>query len=112
MPISRKRNIEAAILALAPSIPVRDLAEIAAHALASKGLSKAAPEKAAWLSLVAYVRHNFTEYEALLDDGYGAEAARHFCVEPTNTVLARWGARRLVDGSAADDEVEGVSPAG
>lgn len=104
MPISRKRNIEAAILALAPSIPVRDLAEVAAHALASKGLGTAVPEKAAWLSLVAYVRHNFTEYEAMLDDGYGVEAARHFCLEATNRVLAQWGARRLVDGSAADGE--------
>ena len=36
------------------------------HAIDSRGLSVASPEIAAWLSLVAYVRHTFTDYDELL----------------------------------------------
>ncbi len=103
MPVARKRSIEQAILALAPSIPARDLAEVTAHALTSRGLRTAAPENAAWLSLVAYVRHNFTEYESMLEEGYGVEAARHFSLEPMNALLAQWGARRLVSAEDAGE---------
>ena len=102
MPLDRKRAIEAATLALAPRIPAHELAEVTAHALHSPGLRNAAPESAAWLSLVAYVRHAHTDYEAMLEDGYGVEAARHFCRDAINDVLRDWGAVRLVSG--ADDE--------
>lgn len=56
----------------------------------------AAPETAAWLSLIAYVRHVFTEYDALLAEGYGHESARFFVLDHTNAVLAEWGVRRRV----------------
>ena len=35
------------------------------HAVDSRGLSIASTETAAWLSLVAYVRHTFTDYSQL-----------------------------------------------
>lgn len=101
MVIDRKRGIEAALLQLVPHVPARDLAAVAAQALASRGLKTAAPEHVAWLSLVAYVRHNFTDYDAMLDEGYGVEAARHFCLPALNDVLAEWGARRQVGGEDA-----------
>lgn len=100
MQIARKRGVEAAILALVPHIPARDLAEVAAQALYSRGLHTASPEAAAWLSLVSYVRHNFTDYDAMLAEGYGIEAARHFCLDALNAALADWGARRRVSGEA------------
>jgi hypothetical protein len=36
------------------------------------------PEAAAWLSLVAYARHVFTDYDALLQEHYDQESARFF----------------------------------
>ncbi len=66
------------------------------HALDSPGLRTAAPEAAAWLSLVAYIRHALTEYDALLAEGYDPDSARFFVVEPMNEVLEGWGARRRV----------------
>jgi hypothetical protein len=36
------------------------------HAVDSRGLSVAEPETAAWLSLVAYVRRTFTDYDEIL----------------------------------------------
>jgi hypothetical protein len=102
MPVERKRSIEAAVLALAPEIPAHELAEVTAHALHSRGLRTAAAPTAAWLSLVAYVRHAHTDYEAMLADGYDVEAARHFCLDDLNAVLRGWGAVRQVSG--ADEE--------
>lgn len=103
MPIDRKRAIEGAILAFAPHIPAHDLAEVAAHALHSAGLRKASPEAAAWLSLVAYVRHAHSDYESMLNEGYGVEAARHFCLDAMNAVLRQWGAKRQVSSADRDD---------
>ena len=70
------------------------------HALDSAGLRTAAPEAAAWLSLVAYIRHAHTEYDSLLAEGYDQDSARFFVLEPMNEVLEAWGARRRV----AEDE--------
>lgn len=93
---ARRQAIEECLRRLAPGIPRHDEAEVIGHALSSPGLRKAAPEKAAWLSLVAYLRHTYTDYEELLKDGYGAEAARHFCRDQINAVLAAWGCRKTV----------------
>ncbi len=59
-----------------------------------EGLRQALPEAAAWLSLVAYVRHVFTEYDDLLQQGYDEESARHFVAGDIEAVLSGWGARR------------------
>ena len=64
------------------------------HALDSRGLRQAAPEEAAWLSLVAYVRHVFTDYDALRDQGYDEDSARFFIAEEIEAVLKRWGVQR------------------
>ncbi len=69
------------------------------HACNRPGLRGAAPEVAAWLSLVSYVRHVFTDYDALLAEGYDLESARFFVVEEINDVLMRWGVvRRIARG--------------
>ena len=70
------------------------------HALDSKGLRNAAPETAAWLSLVAYVRHVFTDYDELLTQGYDRESARHFVIDDMTARLTEWGVRR----SFGDDD--------
>ena len=45
------------------------------HAVDSRGLSTASSETAAWLSLVPYVRHTFTDYDELLAEGYDPDSA-------------------------------------
>jgi hypothetical protein len=67
------------------------------HALDSRGLKAGAPESAAWLSLVAYVRHAFTDYDDLLAQGYDQDSARHFVVAEMDAVLAEWGVRRRLN---------------
>jgi hypothetical protein len=91
----RKRSeIESALRRLAPQIPPHEFASVVDHALDSPGLKLASPENAAWLSLVAYVRHTFTAYDELLGEGYDQESARFFVASEIEAVLADWGVRR------------------
>jgi hypothetical protein len=62
-------------------------------------LRHAAPENAAWLSLIAYIRHALTEYDALLDEGYDQASARHFVAPEIEAILTRWGVRRPLASS-------------
>jgi hypothetical protein len=101
--VGRRADVEAALSRLAPAIPPHEASVVADHAMDSPGLATAAPETAAWLSLVAYVRHVFTDYDDLLDDGYDQDSARHFVLDEMRAVLAGWGVRRPVD--AGEDTV-------
>ncbi len=62
--MNRRAAIEGAVRILAPRIPRHEFEAVTDHALGSRGLQAAAPETAAWLSLVAFVRHAFTDYDA------------------------------------------------
>lgn len=96
--MSRRALIAESLSALIPLAPQGDRHLILDHAEDSPGLGKAAPAKAAWLSLIAFVRHNYTDYDTLLADGYDVLSARHFCLAQINDVLQAWGCRRLVSG--------------
>ena len=52
---------------------------------------------AAWLAAVAHVRHQWTDYHQLLDDGYDRDSARFFVINQTNAKLTEWRATRLLD---------------
>lgn len=90
----RREAIEAALRHLAPKIPPHEFGAVTDHALDSEGLVSAAPEEAAWLSLVAYVRHVFTDYDDRLAQGYDRDSARHFVAEEMAAMLREWGVRR------------------
>ena len=92
--MSKRTVIEDALRRLAPKIPSHEFGAVVDHALDSRGLRPASPETAAWLSLVAYVRHRLTEYDDLLAQGYDQDSARFFVAEPIEEVLAAWGVRR------------------
>ena len=92
--------VEAALRHLAPRIPAHEFGAVIDHALDSPGLRSASPENAAWLSLVAYVRHTLTEYDDLLAQGYDQDSARFFVADEMRATLARWGVRRPL---SADD---------
>lgn len=99
---ARRDRIAEALRVIAPGVPTFDRAAILDHAEDSAGLKSAAPQSAAWLSLVAYVRHTYTEYDDLLAEGYDADSARHFVLDAINEVLEEWGCRRRVSGDATD----------
>jgi hypothetical protein len=92
--IPKRAAIDAALLRLAPAIPPHERTAVVDHAIDSRGLSVASPETAAWLSLVAYVRHTFTDYDDLLAEGYDPDSARHFVTAEMESILQAWGVRR------------------
>jgi len=75
-------------------MPAHEFSAVVDHALDSAGLRSAAPEAAAWLSLVAYVRHALTDYDGLLDEGYDRDSARFFAADQIRDILGGWGVRR------------------
>src|SRR5207247_2198794 len=93
-PVSRRETLESGLRRLAPKIPPHEFGAVIDHAQDSAGLKSAVPETAAWLSLVAYVRHAFTDYDELLAQGYDRDSARHFVMQEMETVLREWGVRR------------------
>jgi hypothetical protein len=62
--MANRTEIETALRRLAPRMPKHEFGAVVDHALDSRGLRGAAAETAAWLSLVAYVRHALTDYDA------------------------------------------------
>jgi len=94
--MNRRADIEAVLRHLAPRIPRHEFGAVVDHALDSPGLRTAVPETAVWLSLVAYVRHVMTDYDAMLAEGYDADSARHFVLGESNAILQEWGVRRRI----------------
>ncbi len=96
MSVTRREAIGQALRRLAPRLPAFETEAVLDRALASPGLRHALPENAAWLALVAFARHVFTEYDAYLDEGYDRDSARHFILDDLNAALHGWGVRRSI----------------
>jgi hypothetical protein len=94
--MATRAEIEDALRRLAPGIPRHEFGAVVDHALDSRGLRGATPEAAAWLSLVAYVRHALTDYDDLLAQDYDQASARHFVADAMQAVLTQWGVRRTL----------------
>jgi hypothetical protein len=92
--VAKRADIEIALRRLAPRIPPHEFGAVVDHAVDSPGLKLAVSEEAAWLSLVAYVRHMFTDYDELLREGYDHDSARFFVAAEISAVLNEWGVRR------------------
>jgi hypothetical protein len=86
--------VTSALRHLAPKLPAHEFEAVVDHAMDSPGLRVAAPETAAWLSLVSYARHTLTEYDELLAQGYDKDSARFFVAAELAELLAGWGVRR------------------
>src|SRR5262249_11227451 len=98
--MSKRTAIEAARRRLGPHIPAHGRGGRLDPPTARPAPRPAAPEPAAWLSLVAYVRHVFTEYDELLAAGYDQDSARFFVTAEINDRLAAWGVRRRLEPGA------------
>jgi hypothetical protein len=99
-PTGRRRAIAKALTALLPLAPYADMEKIRTEAGAVH-MKTLPPGIAVWLATVAHVRHDHTDYEKLLSEGYDRDSARFFVIDQINGVLTRWRATRLLD---SDDE--------
>jgi hypothetical protein len=93
-----REEIADALTLLAPGIPFVDAEAVRFDAAARR--YRMFPAKiSVWLTLIAHIRHQHTDYEILLEEGYGKEAARHFVLDAINEQLTQWRATRFLDGS-------------
>ncbi|KQT50922.1 hypothetical protein ASG43_06650 [Aureimonas sp. Leaf454] len=102
MTTKRQQAIAKALTSTIPRVPYFD-AEAIRGAAGSRRMRDLPPATALWLAAVAYIRHAHTDYDTLLDDGYGRDAARFFVVDAINDVLDRWGATRRLEPDATDE---------
>ena len=99
---ARQRAINKALTALIPLVPFAD-AESIRIAAGGANLRALPPSIAAWLATVAHVRHQHTDYDRLLAEGYDRESARFFVADDINRVLTAWRASRLLDPDDLDE---------
>ena len=92
----RRKAIAEALTLLLPAAPYSEIEAIRAEA-GSRHMKELPPSIAVWLAAVAHVRHQHTDYEQLLAEGYDRDAARFFVIDRTNDVLTSWRATRLLD---------------
>lgn len=98
----RQRAVAKALTALLPLVPFAD-AEIIRTEASAPHLRALPPSIAVWLATVAHVRHQHTDYDALLAEGYDRDAARFFVADAINATLTRWRSTRLLDPEAAEE---------
>lgn len=103
MATERQRQIKKAVTALIPRAPFLD-AEAIREAARAKHMRGLRPEAAVWLATIAHIRHQHTDYDVLMDDGYEKDAARFFVLDETNDVLDDWGASRRLDPDVEAEE--------
>lgn len=74
-PTGRRRAIAKALTALLPLAPYADMERIRTDAGAVH-MKTLPPGIAVWLATIAHVRHQHTDYEKLLAEGYDRNSAR------------------------------------
>ncbi|WP_305986363.1 DUF2293 domain-containing protein [Roseibium sp. MMSF_3544] len=99
----RQKEMRKALRALLPRVPMHDAEAILTIALAGH-LRHLPPTISLWQATTSHIRHELTEYDALLDEGYDRDSARFFVLETMNEILRDWGCNREVT-NAAEDEV-------
>lgn len=113
MPTKRQKAMADALTALAPQMPFAD-AEAIRPRLKRGGMRDLPPSIAVWLCTVAHIRHAYTDYDELLTDGYGRDAARFFVLDAINAQLEDWQATRFLTGeedlSAIDQNFDDEAP--
>ena len=99
----RQKDIAKALTLLIPGAPFID-AEPIRQTAAKRRYKALPPSTSVWLAAVSHIRHVHTGYDALLDEGYERDAARHFVLDPINAVLTQWRATRYLDPEEAAEE--------
>lgn len=97
----RQKEMRKALRALLPRVPMRDAEAILSIALAGH-LRHLPPTISLWQATTSHVRHELTEYDALLEEGYDRDSARFFVLDAMNDVLRSWGCNREVSDTEED----------
>ncbi|GAA0784257.1 DUF2293 domain-containing protein [Roseibium denhamense] len=92
----RQKDMRKALRQAFPRVPMHDAEAILAVAL-SGHLRHLPASIAVWQAGTTHIRHELTDYDALLDDGYDRDAARFFVIDDMNEILSEWGSQIRLD---------------
>jgi hypothetical protein len=101
----RLKDIRDAFTALFPLAPFSDAEPIRERA-ARRDMSQLTAETAVWLAAIAHLRHEHTDYDDLLSEGYDRDAARFFILDEINAILTGWRAARYLQSAEDFDPLE------
>ena len=101
----RQKAIHKALRALIPLAPYADFEPIAAAAH-SRHMRDLTPVNGAFLATVAYIRHQYTDYDALRDEGYDHDSARYFIADDIEDKLHEWGSPRGLESERTDGLID------
>ncbi|SFT60929.1 hypothetical protein SAMN05444141_102277 [Pseudovibrio denitrificans] len=92
----RQRAISDALGALIPHVPFLDAAEIRSKAN-QQHLRHLPAHIAVLLATTSYVRHQYTDYDDLLEDGLDRDAARYCVADEMEATITSWGGTITAD---------------
>lgn len=97
MPISAKRrkDIAQALTLLAPRVPFYD-AEQVREAAAAPHMRALTAQNAVRLAALAYIRHSYTDYDKLRDEGLDKDSALYWINDQVAEILNQWQAAALL----------------
>lgn len=99
----RRKEIELALRILAPRIPFYDAEQVREAAIAPHMRSLTA-HNAARLTLLAYIRHTYTDYDKLRDEGLDKDSALYWINAQITEKLNEWHANNLLPDSNYSDQ--------
>ena len=102
-PAKRERQLAEAIRLLLPRATLEAHQQVLA--VAQQGHLRHLPAGiAVWQAATTVARHEYTDYDRLLAEGYDTDAARHFVLAEINAQLERWDcSRRLKTADLSPD---------
>lgn len=105
MPASlrRQKEIAQALTLLAPRVPFYDAEQIRAAATAPH-LRALSAQNAVRLALLAYIRHSYTDYDQLRDDGLDKGTALYWIRDQITEKLEMWSVINLLPDSNYSDQ--------
>lgn len=89
---------------LVPRVSFYDASPILDLAL-SGHLRHLPPSIALWQAITSRIRHEYTDYDSLLEEGYDRDTARFLVLEDINDTLENWGCTRRL--TTESDQVTG-----
>lgn len=95
MKLSKSTNWHKLLREMFPAISMLDILSIA-KLCRNKKFNKLPPSITCWLCSISYIRHNYTEYDTLLQDGYDQETARYYTIDCINNKLEQWQSKKLL----------------
>jgi hypothetical protein len=101
----RQKDIAKALTLLIPGAPFLDAEPIRERA-AKRKFKMLPASTAVWLAAVTHIRHVHTDYDALLDEDYEPDAARHFVLEDINAKLTEWRGTRFIEASEEHESTD------